>query len=93
MELGNLLSNMNPKNISLIYMSYKTLISDFCKASNLNEKLRPYIKARKVWITGKSFLELLILASTNPKYDKRLFIELKSTQYKKLVPNAFRLTY
>ena len=74
-------------------MSYKTLLSDFCKASNLNEKLRLYIKARKVWITGKSFLEPLILASTNPQYDTRLFIELKSTQYKKLVPNAFRFTY
>jgi hypothetical protein len=29
--------------------------------------------------TGKSFSEALILASTNPKYDKRLFIELFST--------------
>ena len=26
--------------------------------------------------TGKSFSEVLILASTNPKYDKRLSIEL-----------------
>jgi hypothetical protein len=26
--------------------------------------------------TGKSFSEALILASTNPQYDKRLFIEL-----------------
>jgi hypothetical protein len=26
--------------------------------------------------TGESFLEELILASTNPQYDKRLFIEL-----------------
>ena len=28
------------------------------------------------FITGKSFLEALILTLTNPKYDKRLFIEL-----------------
>ena len=28
-------------------------------------------------ITGKSFSEALILASTNPQYDKRLFIELQ----------------
>ena len=28
-------------------------------------------------ITGKSFSEALILASTNPKYDKILFIELQ----------------
>ena len=27
--------------------------------------------------TGKSFSEELILASTNPQYDKRLFIELR----------------
>jgi hypothetical protein len=27
-------------------------------------------------ITGKSFSEALILASTNPQYDKRLFMEL-----------------
>ena len=27
-------------------------------------------------ITGKSLLEALILASTNPQYDKRLFIDL-----------------
>ena len=27
-------------------------------------------------VTGKSFSEALILASTNPQYDKRLFIEL-----------------
>ena len=27
-------------------------------------------------ITGKSFSEALILASTNPHYDKRLFMEL-----------------
>ena len=26
--------------------------------------------------TGKSFLEALILLSTNPKYDRRLFIDL-----------------
>ena len=26
--------------------------------------------------TGKSFLEALILLSTNPQYDKRLFIDL-----------------
>ena len=29
-----------------------------------------------LWITGKSFSEALFLASTNPQYDKRLFMEL-----------------
>ena len=33
--------------------------------------------------TDKSFSEALILASTNPKYDKRLFIELR-VQYMKI---------
>ena len=33
--------------------------------------------------TGKSFSEALILASTNPQYDKRLFIELP-VQYMKI---------
>ena len=32
--------------------------------------------------TGKSFSEALILASNNPQYDDRLFIEVK-VQYKK----------
>ena len=34
--------------------------------------------------TGKSFSEALILASTNPQYDKRLFIELH-VQYMKIL--------
>ena len=33
--------------------------------------------------TGKSFSEALIFASTNPQYDKRLFIELQ-VQYMKI---------
>ena len=33
--------------------------------------------------TGKSFSEALILVSTNPQYDKRLFIELQ-VQYMKI---------
>ena len=33
-------------------------------------------------VTGKSFSEALILASTNPQYDKRLFIDLP-VQYMK----------
>ena len=36
-----------------------------------------------VHATGKSFSEALILASTNPQYDKRLFIELPA-QYMKI---------
>ena len=35
-------------------------------------------------VTGKSFSEALVLATTNPQYDKRLFIELQ-VQYMKIV--------
>ena len=31
---------------------------------------------RNQMLTGKSLLEALIIASTNPQYDKRLFINL-----------------
>ena len=34
-------------------------------------------------VTGKSFSEALVLASTKPKYDKRLFIDLQ-VQYMKI---------
>ena len=36
----------------------------------------------RVFSTGKSLSEALVLASTNPNYDARLFIELQ-VQYKK----------
>ena len=35
------------------------------------------------YCTGKSFSEALILASTNPQYDKRLFLELPLKLYAK----------
>jgi hypothetical protein len=35
------------------------------------------------FVTGKSFSEALILASTNPQYNTRLFIELQ-VQYMKI---------
>ena len=41
--------------------------------------------------TGKSLSEALILASTNPKYDKRLFIELQ-VQYMKIA-NSEHVVY
>ena len=37
----------------------------------------PTISARVTESTGKYFSKALILASTNPQYDKRLFIELR----------------
>ena len=42
----------------------------------------PYVYRKKTTSTGKSFSEALILASTNPQYDKRLFIDLP-VQYMK----------
>ena len=36
-----------------------------------------------IFVTGKSFSEELFLTSTNPQYDKRLFIELR-VQYMKI---------
>ena len=39
--------------------------------------------------TGKSLSEALILASTKPKYDKRLFIELRGEYMKIYVNNMF----
>ena len=45
-------------------------------------RFRDYYKACST-ITGKSFSEALILPSTNPQFDKRLFIELQ-VQYMKI---------
>ena len=44
-----------------------------------------------VFITGNSFSEALILASTNPQYDKRLFIKLWD-QYMK-IPSSEHVVY
>ena len=41
------------------------------------------IKEKSGLLTGKSFSETLIFASTNPQYGKRLFIELH-VQYMKI---------
>jgi hypothetical protein len=38
--------------------------------------------------TGKSFSEAVILASTNPQYDKRLFMELPCKNYKHFCPRS-----
>ena len=41
------------------------------------------MKTVSVQVTGKSLSEALIFASTNPQYNKRLFIELQ-VQYMKI---------
>ena len=48
-------------------------------SKHLMDKLRwEFFFLKDFWLigTGKSFSEALILASTNPQYDKRLFMEL-----------------
>ena len=45
-------------------------------------KMAPKSQHRNVLCTGKSLLVALIFASTNPQYDKRLFIDLP-VQYMK----------
>ena len=52
----------------------KTWKCYYCKKTFLREKfLREH---RKLTHTGKSLSKALSLASTNPQYDKRLFMEL-----------------
>ena len=50
-----------------------------------------YTKNDEKCSTGKSILEALIFASTNPQYDKRLFIELQ-VQYMKITSSEHRRT-
>ena len=42
-----------------------------------------FFKLNEKYVLGKSFSEALVFASTNPKYDKRLFLDLP-VQYMKL---------
>ena len=53
--------------------------------ARLKSSLLPISKKERKsqFLTGKSFSEALILASTNPQYNKRLFIELR-VQYIKI---------
>ena len=46
-----------------------------------------WISYNQLAVTGKSFSEALILASTNLQYDKRLFIELR-VQYMKIASST-----
>ena len=55
-----------------------TCLESFTPVSNVSST-----PCGHVFHTGKSFSEALILVSTNPQYDKRLFIELQ-VQYMKI---------
>ena len=52
-------------------------------------KLLPDLSFANSLCTGKSFSEVLILASTNPQYEKRLFIELQ-VQYMNIASSEHR---
>ena len=41
--------------------------------------LTPKLKIKNNFVISKSFSEAFILASTNPQFDKRLFIDLSSS--------------
>ena len=52
--------------------------------SKIYKKTKKYSELEIIaFVTGKSFSEALILGSTNPQYDRRLFIDLQ-VQYMKI---------
>ena len=53
-----------------------------CRNAKIHQNPIPLNNLKKI-ITGKSFSKALVLASTNPQYVKRLFIELQ-VQYLKI---------
>ena len=56
------------------------LLSAFSKIFTLHLHTMGFtLGVRDILVTGKSFSEALIFASTNPQYDKRLFIGLPKT--------------
>ena len=81
----NLQDGMPKKNkdLTVVKPVRKTSIRDWISEKDLKSSLRwPEILLTDYHDlyynrTGKSFSEALILASTNQKYDKRLFMELK----------------
>ena len=70
MQEWALLKNIYLYNISLLCRKIFKFVWENCKLKI------------SLLFTGKSFSEALILASVNPQYDNRLFIELQ-VQYKK----------
>ena len=58
-----------------------SILSKEESVEDIKEKLDEDIREEALEDTGKSLLEALIFASTNPQYDKRLFIELLCSIY------------
>ena len=73
------------KCVAKLYLVLTCLSSQLClQQLQVMRKVQIYFGLSLLTVTGKSFSESLILASTNnPQYDKRLFIELQ-VQYMKI---------
>ena len=67
--------------IEIPYKLKKFVLLKVCDKHTSKKSLN--ITVKSLGITGKSFSEALILASTNPQYDKRVFMELR-VQYIKI---------
>ena len=67
--------------IEIPYKLKKFILLKVCDKHTSKKSLN--ITVKSLGITGKSFSEALILASTNPEYDKRSFIE-SQVQYIKI---------
>ena len=61
----------NHKKIALIQLSFPNGKCFLLRAHKVGSEILELLQD-----TGKSFSEALILVSTNPQYDKRLFMEL-----------------
>ena len=63
--------------IAMTPSSRKSMVAQFFQRETENNE------SEQLQDTGKSFSEALILAASNPQYDKRLFTELR-VQYMKI---------
>ena len=80
-------------NIYLFFFRFKYIYSCLeaaheCPSSASNRFLEDFLKYLQL-NTGKSMSEALILASTNPQYVKRLFIDLPVLTRKLQAQNIF----
>ena len=70
--------NLNWGSINFwVFELFTTWFDEFRIPKTIFLKKSDCFHEKKTTITGKSLSEALILASTNPQYDKRLFIELR----------------
>ena len=83
-------SSLEQFNVSTLALKRAYMFHDTKEISYVIVTLIWYIRYSLHFLgTGKSLWEALILASTKPKYDKRLFIELRGEYMKIYVNNMF----